>query len=121
MSSLYERLGGSAAIEAAVALFYDKVLKDPILKGFFEKVDKARLRRSQIAFMTMAFGGPHKYTGQKLRAAHAPLVKNGLSNKHFDAVAGHLVATLKELGVKQDLIDEAVGIVATTRGDVLGG
>ncbi len=32
----------------------------------------------QIAFMTMAFGGPHNYTGRDLRTAHARLVERGL-------------------------------------------
>jgi truncated hemoglobin YjbI len=33
----------------------------------------------------------------------------GLNLTHFDAVAGHLVATLKEMGVAQELIDEVKG------------
>jgi len=39
MSSLYERLGGAAAVDAAVDLFYTKVLADDRIKHFFEGVD----------------------------------------------------------------------------------
>jgi hemoglobin len=71
-------------------------------------------------FMTVALGGPNNYTGRSLRDAHARLVKNGLDNSHFDAVLGHLAATLKELDVPEELIAEAAVIVESVRVDVLG-
>jgi alkylhydroperoxidase/carboxymuconolactone decarboxylase family protein YurZ len=40
-------------------------------------------------------------------------------NRHFNAIATHLIATLKELGVKQQYIDEAIGVVATTKDAIL--
>ena len=61
------------------------------------------------------FDGP----GKDLRRAHAPLVERGLTDSHFDAVAGHLQATLEELGVARDLTDEVMSIAASTRDDVL--
>jgi len=119
MPSLYERLGGEAAIEAAVARFYDKVMDDPKLAPYFDGYDIVALLRKQIAFMTMAFGGPNNYTGRDLRTAHAGLVKRGLGDAEFDAVAGHLKATLEELGVSEALITEVLTIVGGTRNDVL--
>jgi hemoglobin len=118
--SLYARIGGEKAITAAVALFYDKVMADETLAPFFADIDLTQQIQKQIAFMTMAFGGPHNYSGRDLREAHAPLVARGLNEQHFNAVAGHLVATLKELSVPQPLIDEAIGIVAGTKAHVLG-
>ena len=44
---------------------------------------------------------------------------DGLGDGHFDAVAENLVATLKELNVPQELIDEVVALVSGTRDDVL--
>ena len=67
----------------------------------------------------MAFGGPVKYDGKDLRQAHAHLVARGLNDSHFDAVAGHLQSTLKELGVANDLIAEVMALVGSTRNDVL--
>jgi hemoglobin len=119
--SLYERLGGQAAVMAAVDLFYQKVLADDLTRPFFESLDMAAQTKKQIAFMTWAFGGPSEYRGRDLTTAHASLVKNkGLGDQHFDAVAKHLDATLRELGVSQDLIQEALGIVGSTRDKVLG-
>ncbi len=121
MRSLFERLGSEAAVQAAVVKFYDRMLADPELAPFFEGMNVERLVDKQIAFMTMAFDGPNRYTGRDLRVAHARLVEDqGLSDHHFDRTAEHLVATLQELSVEQPLIDEAIAIVASTRDDVLG-
>jgi hemoglobin len=118
--SLFERIGGEAAVQATVIKMYDKILDDEMLAPFFENSDVDRLRHSQSAFVTYAFGGPNHYTGKSLRTAHAEAVSQGLSNVHFDLVAKHLKAAMEELNVPADLIDEALAIVSSTRKDVLG-
>jgi hemoglobin len=120
MSSLYERLGGEAAIMAAVERFYAKVLADDRTRPFFENLDMQDQTKKQIAFMSWAFGGPIELKGRDLRVAHAKLVEKGLGDVQFDAVAGHLEATLKELGVADELVAESLAIVAGTRSEVLG-
>jgi hemoglobin len=118
--SLYERIGGEAAVNAAVDVFYRKVLKDYRINRFFDNSDMDKQIAKQRAFFTMAFGGPNTYTGKDMRAAHAPLVKMGLNESHFDAVMEHLGATLTELNVPPDLIAEAAAIAESVRNDVLG-
>ena len=118
--SLYERIGGEAAVNAAVELFYRKVLSDYRINRFFDDSDMDKQIAKQKAFFTMAFGGPNNYTGLDMRNAHAPLVKMGLDNSHFDAVMEHLGATLVELKVPADLIAEAAAIAESARKDVLG-
>ena len=55
-----------------------------------------------------------------MRVAHKKLVvEKGLNDTHFDVVAELLAATLKDLGVGQDLIDEVMIIAGSTRNDVL--
>ncbi|HEY3494230.1 MAG TPA: group 1 truncated hemoglobin [Polyangiaceae bacterium] len=121
MAPLYERLGGQAAVMAAVDIFYKKVLADELTRPFFAGLDMDAQIKKQIAFMTWAFGGPAEYRGRDLTKAHASLVRNqGLDDAHFDAVARHLEATLRELGVTDELIREALAIVGGTRGQVLG-
>jgi hemoglobin len=118
--SLFERLGGPAAVNAAVDLFYRRVLLDDRISGFFDDTDMERQRAKQKSFLTMAFGGPSRYSGRELRTAHAGLVARGLSDLHFDAVAEHLAATLEELGVRPELIGEVMAIAGSTRAEVLG-
>ena len=118
--SLYERLGGAAAISAAVDLLYQKIMQDDSINHFFDGVNMDNMRMKQKAFLTMAFGGPNNYTGLDLRQGHAHLVQNGLNDSHFDAVAVHIQSTLEELNVPADLIGEVMSAAAGTRGDVLG-
>jgi hemoglobin len=120
MATLYEQLGGQPAVEAAVDIFYRKVLSDDRISRFFEGVDMDKQRAKQKAFLTMAFGGPHNYTGKDMRVGHARLVQMGLNDSHFDAVVELLGATLAELGVAQDLIAQVAAIAESTRTDVLG-
>lgn len=120
-TSLYERIGGEAAIIAAVDIFYQKVLSDEITRPFFEGLDLEAQSRKQVAFMAWAFGGPAEFKGRNLRAAHLKLVRQrGLSDVHFDAVARHLEATLRELEVEEELIRAALTIIVDTRQQVLG-
>lgn len=118
-SSLYEEIGGAAAVEAAVDIFYRKVLTDTAISHFFEDVDMERQRSKQKAFLTMAFGGPNDYSGADMRKAHAHLKIKGLATRHFTAVAGHLKGTLEELKVPSNLIDQVMAIAASTHDDVL--
>ncbi|HMC13522.1 MAG TPA: group 1 truncated hemoglobin, partial [Gallionellaceae bacterium] len=108
--SLYNEIGGEAAVNAAVDIFYRKVLKDGRIKHFFEGVDMAKQAAKQKAFLTMAFGGPHNYTGADMRKGHAHLVAKGLNDSHFDAVMENLGSTLKELKVPDNLIAQAAAI-----------
>ena len=93
--TLFEQLGGNAAVNAAVDIFYRKVLNDRRINRFFEGVDMEKQAAKQKAFLTMAFGGPHNYTGLDMRNGHAHLVKQGLNDSHVDAVIENLGATLK--------------------------
>lgn len=118
--SLYDQLGGEAAVNAAVDIFYRKVLSDFRINRFFDSSDMERQAAKQRAFLTMAFGGPNNYTGTDMRTAHARFVKMGLDDSHFDAVMEHLIGTLQELNVPENLIAQVDAIAESTRNDVLG-
>lgn len=115
--SLYQKLGGKAAIDAVVDAFYVKVLADKRVKGFFADVSMDKQRRKQKEFLSFAFGGPLPWTGKDMRKAHEGM---GLTEEHFNAIAENLVSTLKDFKVKQELIDQVVAIAVSTKDDVLG-
>ena len=105
---------------ATVDIFYKKVLADKLTSPFFIGLDMRAQIAKQISFMGHAFGAPAEYRGRDLRTAHAKLVKErGLTDIHFDAIAGHLKSTLEELKVAPDLISEALSLVGSTRKEVL--
>ena len=118
-NSLFEQLGGQPAVEAAVDLFYRKVLADDRISHFFDDVDMDRQIAKQKAFLTYVFGGPANYSGQDMRRGHAHLIERGLNDSHFDAVVELLGASLKELGVPDELIGKVAAIAEGARADVL--
>lgn len=120
MNSLFSRLGGSAAVDAAVDIFYDKVLADERIRHFFADTDMARQRAHQKAFLTVAFGGPNAYLGRDLRSGHQRLIDQGMNDSHYDAVVEDLAAALDELGVSAAQIKEVAAIAEVVRNDVLG-
>ncbi len=79
-----------------------------MLGPFFRDVNMARLKGHQFAFLSQALGGPQEYSGATMSRAHARL---RIEQRHFDAVAGHLVETLRELGVGEEIIGEVVAAV----------
>ena len=119
--SLYEKIGGEAAVNAAVDLFYRKVLLDDELSPFFEDVDMEQQHIKQKAFLTFAFGGPVEYSGKDMTDAHAKLVAKGMNETHFNLVMKHLGATLTELEVPGPLIEQAAAIAMSVKDDVLKG
>lgn len=115
-TSLYDRIGGEAAIRAAVDRFYERVLADPELKGFFASVSMPRLKAHQFAFLSQAMGGPRQYSGSSMRDAHSRLA---IEQRHFDGVAVHLLETLCELGVSEEIIAAVAAAVTPLSAEIV--
>ncbi len=115
-ASIYDRLGGAEAIKATVEKFYQRVLDDPQLQPFFANADMDSLKAQQVRFFTQALGGPAEYKGRSMKEAHAPLA---IEQRHFDLVAGHLMAALVSLSVPKLLMDEVVAVVAPLASEIV--
>ncbi len=87
MSTLFEKLGGAAAIDSVVDKFYDTMMEDPVVNYFFKDTDMTKQRQRQKQFITMISGGPHNYEGNDMKKAHE---KFKIGKKEFDATWGHL-------------------------------
>lgn len=118
--TLYERLGGEPAFEAAVDEFYRKMLLDVRVARFFDDVDMDGQIAKQKAFLTFVAGGPANYTGQAMAVAHQHLLEQGLNDEHVDVVLAHLGDTLRELGAASGDVEEVVELANSLRGDILG-
>ncbi|MET7835623.1 group I truncated hemoglobin [Micromonospora sediminicola] len=114
--SHYERIGGAAAVKAAVELFYDKVLADADLAGYFTDVNMADQRRHLALMLAVVLGGPNEYTGRGLAEAHQPL---RIPGEHYAKVGQHLTATLVELGVPADVIADVQVVLGQVREQVV--
>lgn len=114
--TLYDKIGRASTVEAVVKEFFHRVLVDNDLKGFFADTDMDRLTQSQIAFITMALGGPNNYNGKPMKETHAGM---GITELHFDKFATHLVKTLRWAGVGQHEVDEIVAAIAPVKARVV--
>jgi hemoglobin len=117
MASIYDDIGGSAAVAVAVDDLYERILADHELAPYFTRVDMRRQKTHMRAFMAAALGGPDIYRGRDMAAAHSQL---RISGGAFDRVAGHLVGTLRELGVAAAHVDAIIARVAPLRAQIVG-
>ena len=120
MTTLFDRLGGQAAIDAFVPLFYEKVLADDRVNHFFRGVNIEAQGAKLNAFLTLGFGGPNNYSGKDLREGHGHLVtERGLNDSHFDVALGVIKVALEELSVPADVVSEVLTVAEGLRSDVL--
>ena len=56
--SMYARIGGEAAVDGAVGVFYEKILADGRVSGFFDAADMEAQPARRKSFPAMALGGP---------------------------------------------------------------
>ncbi|GAA0365204.1 group I truncated hemoglobin [Micromonospora gifhornensis] len=116
--SHFERIGGAGSVKAAVELFYDRVLADPELAGYFTEVDMAGQRRHMAQMLTVVLGGPNEYRGRDLATAHQPLQ---IPVAHYQQVGGHLTAVLTQLNVPGDVITDVQAVLAQVQDQVVAG
>jgi len=115
--SLYDEVGGKPAIAPIVDDFYNRILADPHLVGFFQGKDMAGLKRHQRALVTVALGGVSEtYTGKMMRPAHEGLK---IDEDSFDRVLTHLSDTLLARGVNPVSVEKVLAILEALRHDVV--
>ncbi|QJW93994.1 group I truncated hemoglobin [Frigoriglobus tundricola] len=118
--ALWDRLGGEAAVKAVVHDFVLVAIDDPkvnFTRG--KKIDAAALpalEKSLVELISQTTGGPLKYTGKDMKAAHKGM---GITDAEFDALAADLVTVLKKYNVPKAETDELLKIVGSTRADIV--
>lgn len=115
--TLFEKLGGHAAISAVVDNFYGRMMQDDTVNSFFANTDMEKQRRHQTAFISFALGGPNQYSGKSMEKAHEGM---NLQPKHFQAVATHLADALRDFQVSEEDIDAVLAHLLTLKDAVLG-
>jgi hemoglobin len=116
MTSLYEAVGGEDAVRSILASLYDRLFVDPIVGFLFEGKDKAHIVEQQVAFTCRFLGGPQRYDGKALPAAHAALP---LLPGHFDRRHHLLAIVLTDQSVPDDVKRAWLHIDESLRSSVL--
>jgi len=114
--SLYDRLGGKTAINAVVDEFVANVAADNRINKFFAKTNIPRLKQMLVDQICEASGGPCKYTGRSMKAAHKGM---GVSNKDWDALVEDLVKALNKFKVPKQEQQELLGLLGPMKKDVV--
>jgi hemoglobin len=114
--SLYDRLGGLDAINAAVDSWVARVAGDDRINKKFERTDIPRLKKEVIDQLCEATGGPCVYTGRSMRDTHAGMKTTA---GEFDAVMEQLGATLDEFSVPKTDQDDLVALLMPMRDEIV--
>ncbi len=115
-ASLFDRLGGKAAITAVVADFRKRVEKDARINAKFARSDLPRLEAMLLDQVGEATGGPFRYTGRNMREAHQGM---GVTTGEFNARVEDLVATLNGFKVPKAEQDELLGILGPLKTEIV--
>jgi hemoglobin len=114
--SIFDAIGGAGSVAAATDVLYDRLLADPLLARHFVGVDLRSLKGHMRMFLAGALGGPDLYRGRDMRSAHAHL---RITAADWDAVVGHLVATLQSLGLSDETIGDIAAKVLPLRDEIV--
>lgn len=117
-ATLYERMGGEAAVARVVEESIDRAASDARTKRSFKDSNLARVKEKLREQVCVLAGGPCKYTGDPMREVHKGL-------KNTEAEMALLVQFLREAmdhaGVGQGEKNELLAMLAPMKGDVVFG
>jgi hemoglobin len=124
--SLYDRLGGEAAIRAVVDDFVPRAASDEKVNFTRKGIpghewqatpeNVAKLKERLVQFIGVATGGPQKYEGKDMVSAHKGMQ---ITDAEFDALAADLKASLDQLNVPAQEQKDLLEAIGSTRGAIV--
>jgi len=115
--SLYDRLGGKAAISAVVDQFVANIAADPSIAPRFAKTDIPKLKVHLVDQICEATGGPCKYTGRDMKTTHKGMK---ITQAEFNATGGALAKALDKFKVPAKEKDELLKAIGGMQNDIVG-
>lgn len=114
--SLYERLGGEAALKGVVDDVVARAAADTRINAKFGKTDIPRLKFHLVKQLCAVTGGPCKDIKRTQEKIHANLKITG---GEFDAFVEDLVATLDKFNVPAPEKTELLGILGSLKSKIV--
>ena len=114
--TLYDRLGGKAAITAVVDQFVTNVADDKRINARFSTTDIPRLKKNLVDQVCMASGGPCTYSGRDMTTTHAGMK---ITAADFNALVEDLVASLNKFKVSETEKKDLLGILGPMKKDIV--
>jgi len=68
--TLFDRLGGEAALRAIIERFVDRMFEDVMIGYLFRAADRERVKAKEYEFAARHLGAPVSYSGRPIDQAH---------------------------------------------------
>ena len=114
--SLYDRLGGAAAIMAVTRAFEQRAGMDDRINQKFARTDLDRLAKEFADLVCQNTGGPCPYGGLSMPEAHKNM---GVTNGEFDAFLEDLAAVMDDFKVGKAEQEEVMKKLMPMRGEIV--
>ncbi len=115
--SLYDRLGGKTAIKKVVHQFTTNVAADKRVNARFAKTNIPKLEATLTDQVCAATGGPCKYKGKDMAAAHKDMK---ITEDEWNATVEDLTKALDKFKVGDKEKGELLGALGGMKGDIVG-
>jgi len=122
LESLYSRLGGRKVITAFVHEFISNIAEDSRINKLFvdAAMDPKRLGRFKgnlVDQICQASGGPCKYKGKDMKAAHKEI---GITDVNFNAFLEDFAKALDTFNVAATEKNELLGLLGRMKSEIVG-
>lgn len=115
--SLYQRLGGQAAMTQIANRLIDMTAADAASNRSFQgKVNLPRLKTLLAEQLCSASGGPCRYSGDTMKQVHGGLK---ISESEFFAMVTHLRVVLDDMGVANGDKNALLALLAPMKRDIV--
>ena len=108
MRTLYDRVGGDAAIAAVVDELYVRLTTDPRVQHHFHEERLPSLKAAQRRWFRAVLGGGDVNDRPDIGAAHKHLV---ITDEQVEAVLGHLDGAFAGLGADPEVRRQIMALV----------
>jgi hemoglobin len=115
--SLYQRLGGRAAIEAMVNDSIVNISADTRINQRFHDLDAAKLGKNLVDLVCERTGGPCVYNGKDMSAAHEGMY---ISDAEFDALVEDMVKSMDKFRMPAREKAEVLALLGKTKNAIVG-
>lgn len=115
-ASLFDDMGGAAALHATVNGFTDIVESDSRINFTFAETDLDKFKALLYEQLCELSGGPCRYTGRDMRTAHQKLQ---ITTAEFNALAEDLYIALGHAGVPYRLQNKLMAKLAPMKRDIV--
>ncbi|MGQ9633466.1 MAG: group I truncated hemoglobin [Bryobacteraceae bacterium] len=119
--SLFERLGGSAGIEALVDEIVALPMENPIIEARFlpylETPEKLQATKHHLCtFLEAGCGGPGPYTGRSMQAAHRGI---NIHEAEYMAALDDILTAMRRHNIDEQTQKDVLAIAYSLKGEIL--